>query len=287
MTFTETYRAAEAQMRTLGAQAYNLSLIPRRGGQTEFKPHVTSKQILNNIKYISAKNRNFFDVIITPLHKCFFYLLVDDIRDYGAVLELGPIYAQETSAGSRQAVIMLPGDAAARGPDWDAARLLVSELNRTFGDPAVASPQQPMRLTGFRNMKPNRNGELVTALLLEPHAHASQAILDRWAELRQQQRQPQRPYAAGSATRPTQLPELPRREITAAFQEALQRHRAETADKSAADYRAICELIRAGYDPDALKAELAAVSERKHSPREYATRTVDRVVQRYIEYTTK
>lgn len=299
------YYMIKKQFAVLGALRYNFSRIPRLTDEKKkYESEIHEQKIVGQICDTISRNKRGFDIFITPLHEKFFYLLVDDIRDYDLFKSWGPIYAQKTSSGSRQGVIKLPVESTVKdGLEWEAARMLSGELNRSIGDDKVANPQQPMRLAGFRNMKPARNQELVTILLARPENAPSAEIQQKFRRyLEIAREEAQRKKAAQAYRRPAPSPAYRRpisccepaspasyyQELSApccqeAFDAACSRH-SSISDLSVRDYRAICDLVRAGFTESEMIAVLASRSGRKHDPQKYATRTVQKVAERYRQF---
>ena len=109
-----------------------------------------NKQVINNIAFLSKKNKQGFNVYIRPADDRF--ILLDDLcrNALNNLAKLQPCLLMETSPGNYQAWIKLKEIS----PDRDQQLTIWKTLAAMFGaDPASAKPDQIGRLPGFYNMK--------------------------------------------------------------------------------------------------------------------------------------
>lgn len=156
----------------LGAMAYRVSLVDRaEDGTRSHKAKGAEGEALSASEVrgliesgsLGGKNKAGFDIYITPMHPDFHYLLLDDLKGKEAVMAViqkgfRPALVQTTSEGNYQGILKVK-----KTPDPDdaeSANALVNALNQHFdGDKKIHSAEQPFRLPGFANKKPNRADE--------------------------------------------------------------------------------------------------------------------------------
>lgn len=257
--------------------------------EPKFRSMRNMRWVESTVVDMMSLNENRYNVFITPIHSKFFFIVVDDIRDYETFLSWNPVLAQQTSEKSRQGILLLPSSTTEKGSrEWGAARELVKELNGLIGDPGVSSPRQAFRLAGFRNKKRTRNNEVVRILHNSPGAVPGKFVLDRFHALlasassvsetggRAQSSPsivPGRAYDVSSPSSP-----LPDGNCLEDLIAAQRKH--FSGDRSQADYMAVCDLARAGYSEDEIITALESTAARKSKPRYYATLTVQKVFSR-------
>ncbi len=160
---------------------------------------------------------------------------------------------------------------------WTAAGAV--ETNRRLasvygGDPAVVDVTRVMRVPGYINWKPGRDGVRV-ALVPRSRYDRDGAGRQWWEPRAFRSVVPARSLASDAAA-----PAAPSRSAPAACSEpAAVRYvggRREPASRSEADWREVVDALRAGRSPGLLIQELVEARPDKHSPRDYAERTVVR-----------
>jgi hypothetical protein len=154
-------QALRRQVGALGAERYRLSLIASEGDGAPYLPgkhgdqeHFYSPEELERlIPYLRYENNHGRHVYLTPMDDDAFFVLIDDLRISSAELEergFKPCLVQQTSWASTQAVMKIPKGQVDRRAVIDA----FNELNRSIGDEKITGLRHPIRMAGFRNMKP-------------------------------------------------------------------------------------------------------------------------------------
>ena len=184
---TAKIQAWRQQSGALDAQSYRVALVDRikrngqdrshrfgqRAGETEEKFY-SAGEVEESIPKLRALNARGFDVYVTPFHKRFNYLLIDDVREKSLekVKSLGyaPALIQQTSSDNYQVVIKAEMFEHADAPI--VAKRFVSEINKleiapgvSLGDTKVTNGAQPFRMAGFTNKKHNRDSAFTRIVL--------------------------------------------------------------------------------------------------------------------------
>lgn len=155
-------KAVRAQLDALGCESFRVSLISRDGSGAPYLPgksgdverFYTKTDVLNLIPFLRYENNNGRHVYVTPMDDDAYYVLVDDLRlSPEALLQRGyePCLLQQTSWDSKQAMLKVPRS---KIEDRQAVIDVFAAMNREFGDASITGLRHPMRLAGFRNIKP-------------------------------------------------------------------------------------------------------------------------------------
>lgn len=305
---TAKIQAWRQQSGALDAQSYRVALVDRikrngqdrshrfgqRAGETAEKFY-SAGEVEENIPKLRALNARGFDVYVTPFHKRFNYLLIDDVREKSLekVKSLGyaPALIQQTSSDNHQVVIKAEKPEHADAPI--VAKQFVSEINKleiapgvSLGDMKVANGAQPFRMAGFTNKKHNRDSAF-TRIVLAIHrvcAVASRRLRDMLAEsdANKKAEVDKRDIAVRVAVINDETRHDPAGARRAYQQAARWMIRGQTTiDWSRVDFGVACELIKDGHKrghiEDALREgspDLAARHPRTETE-PYIVRTVD------------
>jgi len=160
-------RSIATQLSALGCDKFRVSLIsndnssapyiPGKSGDGEY--FYSRNDIQNLIPYFRYENNvGGRHVFITPMDDHAYYVLLDDLRISQEKLEekgFEPCLVQKTSWNSTQAVLKVPKTDVIR----DDVLKVFNELNKEMGDTSISGLRHPMRLAGFRNMKPKHERE--------------------------------------------------------------------------------------------------------------------------------
>jgi len=160
-------RSIATQLSALGCDKFRVSLIsndnssapyiPGKSGDGEY--FYSRNDIQNLIPYFRYENNvGGRHVFITPMDDHAYYVLLDDLRISPEKLEekgFEPCLVQKTSWNSTQAVLKVPKTDVIR----DDVLKVFNELNKEMGDTSISGLRHPMRLAGFRNMKPKHERE--------------------------------------------------------------------------------------------------------------------------------
>ena len=155
-------QAAGAQLDALDAERYRITLISydetkkpflpgKKRGSTE-ESFYSRDEIIDLIPWLRYQNNRGMNVLITPMDDSAFYILLDDSKISAADLVkqgFSPCSVQQTSWNSQQVIFKVP-----KSLDRDSVMAMFNELNRKHGDESITGLRHPMRLAGFRNMKP-------------------------------------------------------------------------------------------------------------------------------------
>lgn len=155
-------KAVNAQLDALGCDSFRISLIDREGAGAPFLPgkaggverFYSRKDVENLVPYLRYENNGGRHVFVTPMDDDAYFVLLDDLRkDPAEIIADGyrPCLLQKSSWNSVQAVFKVP-----KSPidNRQAVIDVFNEMNREMGDPSITGLRHPMRLAGFRNMKP-------------------------------------------------------------------------------------------------------------------------------------
>jgi len=157
------------QLDGLGCDNFRISLIAPDGQGAPYLPGKSGTEerfysradIENMIPYLRYENNvGGRHIFITPMDDHAYYVLLDDLRVSPEKLEekgFKPCLVQKTSWDSTQAVLKVPKADVAR----DDVVKVFNELNKEMGDTSISGLRHPMRMAGFRNLKPKheRDGQ--------------------------------------------------------------------------------------------------------------------------------
>ena len=283
-------------VRAIGAERYQImvSTPDTKGGKVE-RQTWTAEQLLEpkNVRWMQQRNANCGGIYIRPMDRRI--TLLDDLRsDQIKRLEdmnFAPAVVLETSGSNHQAWIrLLPPDAPEPSPE--VATQASRSLTKFFGgDPAAVGAERFGRLPGFVNRKPKHdrkgNGPWVTLKLATGFiATAGRGLIDmiekalhsgidrrpRQMEVRKQDTKAQRRVATSERAVVNAV------DAEALFLAGLERSMLETADQSAADFRACGFALKHGATPDdvadALLRHSPDIHERHPATEDYIERTV-------------
>jgi len=182
-------KAVRNQLDALGCDSFRISLIGREGSSTPYLPgkaagverFYTRADVENLVPYLRYENNNGRHVYVTPMDDDAYYVLVDDLRRSPEELQragYAPCLLQQTSWDSRQAVFKVPRS---QIEDRQAAIDVFGAMNREFGDASITGLRHPMRLAGFRNIKPKhqKDGRFPFVRVLSAANRFCRLTLDR------------------------------------------------------------------------------------------------------------
>lgn len=156
-------RHIQRQTDGLGCDRFRLTLLP--SDETK-KPYLPGKSqgkesperfysradIMEIIPWLRLRNNQGDNILVTPMDDAAYYVFLDDSRLSEAELEgmgFQPCLIQRSSWESTQVVFKVPKNL----PREDVIEVF-NMLNRDHGDPEITGLRHPIRLAGFRNMKP-------------------------------------------------------------------------------------------------------------------------------------
>ncbi|MDR1979899.1 MAG: hypothetical protein LBQ42_14290 [Synergistaceae bacterium] len=124
----------------------------------------TPEELHEKIGYMRYRQNTKGDnIYYTPLSETKRHLLIDDMTQEKLDKFLSDGYKPaaiiESSPGNFQAILTVPKTGAAEALEKEAANVLASTLNATYGDPKVKSAVQAHRAPGFQNRKPKHRRE--------------------------------------------------------------------------------------------------------------------------------
>ena len=134
------------------------------------------------------------------------------------------------------------------------------------GDPSVVDITRVMRVPGFTNCKPGRDG--VRVVRVPRSKYDPQSVGSQWWEPRAFRHVVPARAAPLAAT----VPKAPRPAAPARYIGGQR----QPASQSEADWHGVLDALRSGESPDLLVQQLAEFREDKANPRDYAERTVVR-----------
>jgi len=281
-------------VRATGAERYQImvSTPDKKGGKVE-RQEWTDKQMLEpkNVRWLQQRNANLGGIYARPMDRRIMVLddlQVDQIEQLEA-MKFTPAVVLETSANNYQAWIrLLPPEAPE--PTLDIATRASRALTKAFGgDPAAVGAERFGRLPGFVNRKPKHDrrgkGPWVTLRAATGAiAEAGRSLIDqiekairKASERLMVKAQGQKAKLPGPTVKTERAAVTPG-DAEALVLEGLQRSMAETADQSAADFRACGFALKHGASPDdvadALRRHSPDIEERHPATDDYIERTV-------------
>mgnify|MGYP006435609353 CR=1 FL=1 len=296
--------AWRSQADALGAEAYRVTLIPRRGG----RPWNPGKQrdgaeaffsvegVERWMPLLAGRNAEGWDIYVTPIDPTRHYIVLDDatedtLRALQDETGVCPAWVQQSSPGNLQAIV-LATKVEATPAEQSAANKIVMDLNRRFGDPNFSGVVHPFRMAGFCNAKPEYAGKQRPfvrfrgdVVAIGPPGRPDPTADDRLTAAREAGRQG--PTAAAPETDDEKGPTPSPPDITGSLERAWRYERDRIrnwvqakgwpVDPSRVDYHAIMRLLEAGFDAAAVEAMVSGdpdVADRHWSPSDYARRTV-------------
>ncbi len=148
----------ETYLNALPAEQYDIRLIhaTNKANFLPIKRTWTRQEVLNNLKFLQAKNASGYNVYGRPLS--YEYILLDDLKRevLSHLAQIKPCLLMETSPQNFQAFVHLSFVPASR----EIAFQICRELCHLFdADEASAEPDHIGRLPGFTNRKPKYQGE--------------------------------------------------------------------------------------------------------------------------------
>lgn len=192
-------KAVHQQLDALSCDSFRISLIDRDGVGAPYLPgksggverFYSRGDVENLVPYLRYENNNGRHVFVTPMDDDAYYVLLDDLRkDPTELMKTGfqPCLVQATSWNSIQAVFKVPKS---QVTNRQAVVDVFNEMNREMGDTSITGLRHPMRLAGFRNMKPKHehDGKFPFVKVLYATNQFCRKTLDRILR-RQQQLEP-------------------------------------------------------------------------------------------------
>lgn len=153
-------RVVDMQLDALDCERYRITLMSYNEAQRPFLPgkqkgkerFYNKDEIIELIPFLRYHNNQGMNVLLTPMDDNGYYILIDDVRLSQEELDrrgYRTCLYQQTSWNSYQAILKVPKES-----DRTAVLAIAQEFNKKFGDPEMQALRQPIRLAGFRNMKP-------------------------------------------------------------------------------------------------------------------------------------
>lgn len=154
--------AVQTQLDALDAERYRVTLISYDDSKKPFLPgkirgsteesFYTRDELIDLIPWLRHQNNRGMNILVTPMDDSAYYILLDDSKVSAEDLVkrgFSPCSVQQTSRESQQVIFKVP-----KTLDRDSVMAMFNELNRKHGDESITGLRHPMRLSGFRNMKP-------------------------------------------------------------------------------------------------------------------------------------
>jgi hypothetical protein len=276
----QTVAAVKATLAALPDTEYEVGLLRRDTGEIA-RRRWSSETILKSINYLRRENALGREILFRPTDTK--YLLLDDLKaesiEQMKIDGMSPALVTETSAQNYQAWIKLPVSIMSTQ-----AKIIIREIVKKYdADPASADVAHFGKLAGFTNRKParefQRNGRILAPFvkLIE----ATGKVIERGRELidyatkimNEKNNKYSKVIQSVNMPRPAgDLVDRWKQERLSVVLYLAQNHK--PADESVIDFRVAQRLLKAGYTRDEVKAELEAISTRKHDAADYAERTV-------------
>ncbi len=265
-------------------RSYNLGKSKVKNGQETF---YDAAQVEAQLLDLRRSNKQGFDVYITPIDPTYHYILLDDMTSEAVTKFKAdgykPCLIQQSSENNFQAVIKARREG--RKDEQSIANQLVVDLNKKYGDPKLTGVIRPFRMAGFSNKKPGRRD--VFTVVKEAIAGLCDQTMRILASLRQKI-DSEAAMQASEALKAERIERVsaPARHAThGVLREYQQQAHWQTKGKalidwSRVDYGVACEMLKRGFDRDAVTEAIRegspALAERKHDPEDYVRRTVEK-----------